>query len=208
MRRVRGGSTFARVARQKLPKSVAHSASRHELQPSMRRCIKCHAATAPGAAPHAHMFPRLCAPVWLADSLATVMVLMRSAVFFMIMHCSKLPRLAELEWTCSWPCLRLGVHGQHDWRLGSVQAGARRPPASVLHGCVRGLLHGSCGARRLQVHAATAAPMLVCVTVVGRGHEATGLQRQDRWFGPHGPHRSCARTGIIYEAAHGGCASL
>ena len=55
------------------------------------------------------MIPRLCAPVWLADSLATVVVLMRSAVFFMITHYSSLLRLAELEWTCSWPCLRLGV---------------------------------------------------------------------------------------------------
>ena len=46
--------------------------------------------------------------------LATVVVLMRSAVFFMITHYSSLLRLAELEWTCSWPCLRLGVYVQHD----------------------------------------------------------------------------------------------
>ena len=54
------------------------------------------------------------------------------------------------------------------------------------------------------MHAVTVALMLVCVTVVGRGHGATGVQRQDRWFGPHGPRKSCARTGIIYEAARGG----
>ena len=91
----------------------------------MLRCIRCRAATAPGAGPRAHMISRLCTPVWLADSLATVMVLMRLAVFFMITHCSRLLRLAELGWTCSWPCLRLDVHEQHDWWLGSVQIGRK-----------------------------------------------------------------------------------
>ena len=200
MRRVLGGSVFARVARQQLLKSAAHSVSRHELQPSMLRCIRCRAATAPGAVPHAHMIPRLCAPVWLADSLATVIVLMRSAVFFMITHCSRLLRLAELKWTCSRPCLRLAVHEQYGWRLRSAHIG-RKTSAGLGVAWVRvWLLHGSCGARRLQVHAATVAPMLVCVTAVGRGHVATRMQRQDRWFGPHGPRKSRAGTGLICEA--------
>ena len=58
------------------------------------------------------------------------------------------------------------------------------------------------------MHAATVGPMLACVTVVGRGHRATRMQRQDRWFGPHGPRKSCAHTGIIYEARRGGCVSV
>ena len=75
----------------------------------MPRCDRARSSTA-----YSHDPTRLCAPVWLADSLATVVVLMRSAVFFMITHYSSLLRLAELEWTCSWPCLRLGVYVQHD----------------------------------------------------------------------------------------------
>jgi hypothetical protein len=127
------------------------------------------------------------------------MVLMRLAVFFMITHCSRLLRLAELGWTCSWPCLLLDVLGKHDWWLGSVQIGRKTTSGLGVAWLCAWLLHGSCGARRLQVHAATVAPMLVCVTVVGRGHGAARMQRQDRWLGPLGPRKSCARAGLFYE---------
>ena len=62
------------------------------------------------------------------------------------------------------------------------------------------LTHWSFAAWRLQVCVATVDTMLVCVVVVSRGRGVTPAQRHDRWFGPHGPHKSYAHTGLIYEA--------
>ena len=105
---------FAREARQHRLKSAADGVSRHEHHPHKLRCLMCRAATAPDAAQYARMIPRLFTSVFLSDSSTRVMLFFGAAVFFMITHYTSLLRLAELEWTCSWPCLRLGVYVQHD----------------------------------------------------------------------------------------------
>ena len=123
-------------------KSAADGVSRCELQPSTLRCIRCRAATAPDAAQHGLMIPRLCFPVWLSDSSTTVIVA--------LLHCGGLH-------------LRLDIYVRFGRPLGSGQLG-RGTLAGRGTACVRALLvHGSFAVQRLQVRMATVEPMSVCV---------------------------------------------
>ena len=91
------------------------------------------------------------------------MLIMCSAVFFMIKHRSRLLRFAEADITYSLPCLRPGLHGQFGPPLGSRQIGhGTRRAVGVAWVCAW-LTHGSFAAWRLQVRVTTVEPMSVCV---------------------------------------------
>ena len=134
---------FAREARQHRLKSAADGVSRHEHHPHKLRCLMCRAATAPRAAQHVTMISRLCACVWLAGSTEIVMLIMCSAVFFMIKHRSRLLRFAEANMTYSLPrvCGRACMASLAR-RSEAARSGMGRAGPWVLHGCVRGLLTG------------------------------------------------------------------
>lgn len=146
MGRVRTEFIFARVARQQHLKSAADSVSRQTLQPSMLRCIRCRAATAPGAVQHAHMIPLLCASVCLADSTTTVMLFLRlhggllydqAAAEPEGSHASLCTRCRAPRGVCGWACM-----GSLAGCSRTASSGVGRSPAAALQECVRGLCTG------------------------------------------------------------------
>ena len=73
--------------------------------------------------------------------------------------------------------------------LAALQGPARAMRAAFLHRSVCRVMCTGAVVQRLRVCVATVEPMLVCVTVVGRGHGVTRVQRRGHRFGQHGSQK-------------------
>ena len=129
-------------SRQQHLKSAADGVSRCELQPSTLRCIRCRAATAPGAAQHRlnNTAVRVCMTRRFDVNSVALGLHTRASLWSSTAEGSRAS--ATHEMTCSSRRLRLYKQGQLGRPLGNGQLGRGTLTGAALHGCVHGLCAG------------------------------------------------------------------